>query len=146
MKAVELVKPGDPANSAAKLNEIIAAINDLMKLGVGPGLSIRETAAGKVISALAPKVKSHVQNYDGGTLAELLQNQGAADADTWTRDTDDCPVSLQVITDIQYDNTTHKITFRTRTLEFDRGGNLLSISAESALVDITTAIACTAQL
>lgn len=152
MKPIELIKPGDPANSSAKINELISTINELMKISAGPGLALRQTHAGIQISSLAPKVRPFVQNFDGGTLAEMLQTQATVDEDNWERDYDaaatysDQPVTIQVMTDLQYSNTTHKIQARFRTLEFDRGGNLKSISIEGDLVDITLAIACTAQL
>lgn len=146
MKPIELIKPGDPANSSAKINELISTINELMKISVGPGLALRQTHAGIQISSLAPKVRPFVQNFDGGTLVEMLQTQATLDEDDWDRKRDDQPVTIQVMTDLQYSNTTHKIQARFRTLEFDRGGNLKSISIEGDLVDITLAIACTAQL
>jgi hypothetical protein len=147
MKPLEMVKVGDKINSATRENEVRAAINELMLMTTGPGLLSRDTNLGKVIYApTSSKKKGNIASFDGGTLTELLQTQATADVDEWDRDTDDCPVSVQLMTDLQYDNVTHKIQARYRTLEFDRGGNLISISAEGDLVDVTTAIACTAQL
>lgn len=146
MKTIEPVKQGDQANSAKKMNEIIEALNTLMSIGIGPGLAGRQTHTGLHISAMTQKSKGFIQSFDGGTLSDMDSVQGTRDTDTWDRNDDDCPVAVDIITDIQYSNVTHKIQFRTRTLTFDRGGNLKEISAESDLVDITTAIACTAQL
>lgn len=81
-----------------------------------------------------------IPDYSGGTVKQLGFIQGTQDTDTWDRDSENVPLEVQVVTDAKYDATTHKITVRTRTLSFDRGGNLTGVSAESDLVEITEAV------
>ena len=79
----------------------------------------------------------------GGGLDEITETQGTQDSDSWDRITGESPVALKVITDVKYDTSTHKITYRTRLLTFDRCGKLVSVGAESALVEVTEAVAHT---
>ena len=146
MKTIDRIKPGDKTNSADKQNEIIDTLNALLKMMSGDGLISRQTHSGTIFAIDKPRTLQKRLAWLGGNLKELLATQGAQDTDTWDQEDNQCPVSVQIITDMQYSNLTHKIQARYRTLTFDRGGNLISISAESGLVDITTAIACTAQL
>lgn len=71
------------------------------------------------------------EDYSGGELLELAYVQAQQDTDDWDKSEDDQPVTIRIITDIEYSSTDDELTYRTRTLQFDRGGNLLSISAES---------------
>ena len=41
---------------------------------------------------------------------------------------------IVVLTDVQYDSATFQLAYRGRTLSFDSGGRLVSVSAETALV------------
>lgn len=134
------IQKGDRLNSATKINSIIEAVEELQNAQPGPGLAktrdgvlyLAAKSSGTAVGSKSPS--------SGGTELELDQTQGTQDTDTWTRSSDDCPVVVQVVTDIKYDTSTHKLTFRTRDFTFDRGGNLTAISAESALVEVTTAV------
>ena len=108
---------------------------------VGPGLTMQRVAGGTLISLLENKAIAAVQDCSGGTTKELAHIQAAQDTDTWDRDTDGCPVSVAVITDFEF-TADYKLAYRTRTFTYDKGGNLISISAESDLVVVTTAEEC----
>lgn len=113
----------------------------------GVGLEMRKTSTGNHLSvsrlAMAQITKKgEEEDCSGGTEIELGSSQGTQDSDTWDRDNDGEPVAVSVITDIQYDDTTLQLTYRTRQLHFDKCGKLQSVDAESDLVTITTAEAC----
>jgi hypothetical protein len=73
----------------------------------------------------------------------LAFTQGTADSDTWDTTTDKIAVQLQVVTDHQYDTTSHKLQMKTRTMLFSSLGWLASISAESDWIDIIKSRPCT---
>lgn len=126
------------------VNKLVDELNWLRKFGVGPGLSLQETTAGRVVSLNAiPKAATGAkEDKSGGTPQDLAHVQGTQDTDDWKRDDDKCPLTLTVLTDFKYDTSTHEFTYRTRMLTFDKGGNLTEVSAESAPVVVTTAEAC----
>ena len=111
------------------------------KIMVGPGLAMQRVAGGTLISLLENKAIATLEDCSGGTTKELAHVQATQDIDTYNRDTDGCPVSVAVITDFEF-TADYKLAYRTRTLTFDKGGNLISISAESDLVVVTTAEEC----
>lgn len=128
------------------VNRLIDEVNALKKFSVGPGLALYESTAGRVISLAAqpPQVfGSSKEDNSGGTLKTLAHVQGTQDTDTWSATGDLGPLTLTILTDFKYDTTNHQFTYRTRTLTFDKGGNLRTISAESDPVLVTTAEACT---
>lgn len=102
------------------------------QLVAGPGLECRKLPTGMTLAAISsPEVT--------GTAVELDQTQGTEDTDTYDRETDKVPVQFDVITDIKYDASTHYITYRTRTIT---AVGITSVSAESALVNVTLAVEC----
>lgn len=134
------VQKGQPL-TADTLNKIIDAVNAQGHVNVGAGLAMKKSAGGTLISLLETKAIAAIQDCSGGTTKELAHVQATQDTDTWDRDTDGCPVSVAVITDFEF-TADYKLAYRTRTFTYDRGGNLISISAESDLVAITTAEEC----
>ena len=130
-------KPANTPVRAADYNRLVDAVNDVLNgISLGEGLQGFRLPGQLMISAK----RGRLVTPTGGTESELDQTQGTQDVDTWTRSTDDCPVAVHVLTDIKYDTSTHKVTFRTREFSFDRGGNLSAIGTESALVEVTTAV------
>jgi hypothetical protein len=75
-------------------------------------------------------------------IPHLWHTQAVLDVDTWAKGVSPNGVTLRVITDVQYLPASHKLQFRTRTLKFDSCGKLYEVTAESDLVDITTAEEC----
>ena len=109
----------------------------------GRGVIVENAPGGVMISARTPAAvaRSRREDNSGGTLLVLGFTQGQADTDSWSRAGDDRPVKITVVTDVQYDTTTHKLTLCGRDLTYDRGGNLSSVSGESTvLVEITEAV------
>ncbi len=148
MKRLERVTAGSRI-SASHINAIVDAINELARLSVGPGLTMRQSTGGRTISLQFPRGLGGpgAGDYEpptctGGELAELDAEQGEADTDDWSRVDDACPVAVKIVTDVEYDTLTYKLSYRTRSLTFDRCGQLLEISAESALTEITEAEGC----
>jgi hypothetical protein len=84
-------------------------------------------------------------------VLSLAATQGAADTDTFASGVNPSEpthqpvgVALTVITDIQYDESTFALSYRTRTLTWSvvDGQPHWAISAESALVEIATTEEC----
>jgi len=122
---------------------IIDTINFLLNLTVGPGLQVQRGGNGWSLWVDKEKIGGGgTENCTGGTLQEIVQTQATDDNDDWSRADDDCPVSLEVITDIEYNQTSHILAFRTRLLTFDRCGKLKEIAAEGEPTTITEAEAC----
>lgn len=120
---------------ATDLNVIIEVLNSLQNISVGPGLTLTQTASGIGIGLGQTKPGSAVAPELTGTAKELGATQGTQDTDTYDKDADSVPVKFKFISDIQYDNTTHKLTIRYRTVEC---ASIKTISAESDLVDVVT--------
>jgi len=142
MKELRRPQPGQPRR-AADITQCIDAIEEMRQAPLGPGLA--RTADGTIYATGATR-KSEVKvsaEPTGGTPQAIDQTQGTQDTDTWDRDTEDCPVDVEFVTDIEYDTTDHKIYYRTRTFSFNRAGRIDAISAESARVEVTEAVACT---
>lgn len=131
---------------ADDIQQCVEAIRELQQVVTnlaGPGLGRTTTGTLFVVKRQQAAQGGATEDHSGGTADDLDFTQGTQDTDTWTRDTDDEPVTVKVVTDIEYNTTDHKLKMRTRTLSYDRGGNLTAISAESDLTDITTAVECT---
>ena len=129
--------------TAAEYNKLADAVNYLLGGTVGPGLEKHDHPGGWVISQAESRLTSKLTT----TLQTLAQTQGAEDSDSWDASTNKCAVEWQVITDIQYVSPT--LSFRTRTVtgEILKIGAeyvlvITEISAESALVTITTSGPC----
>jgi len=128
-----------------RVEEIRREVIRLGRITGGPGVRINSTSAGVVVSTVnahGPDMRARAADHSGGDLIALAQTQGIQDTDDWDRDRDDTRVAMQVITDVEYNNVTHNLSFRTRTLMFDRGGHLVSVGPESNLIIITTAVEC----
>lgn len=111
-----------------QLERALAAV----QIMTGPGLECRKLPTGMTLSAISsPEVS--------GTPEALDETQGTQDTDTYDRKTDKVPVEFEVITDIQYDPSSHELSYRTRTIT---AVGLVSVSAESALTLITEAVPC----
>jgi len=143
MSAIRKPRAGERP-SAETISQLVDAVNQFDRLRVAAPLTMRKSAAGVAIgcTGCGGGTGQVTPEKTGGTTKELAHVQATQDTDDWTRATDDCPVEVQLITDIQYSTSTHKLTFRTRTLAFGRGGRLESVSAEGDLVEITTAEEC----
>lgn len=132
-----------------KLNKLYDQVQRVSKISVGPGL-ISSILPGGISIGLSKSVKGESKKAKTGSkdnLKELASTQGTQDTDTWdpVNVSADSSRGFQVLvyTDLKYDETTHKITARLRTLKFDSKGCAFYCSGEGALVDITEAVACT---
>lgn len=112
-----------PTNIAIAQNDILAYLP-------------REDGDGTIVNVHRPH-----RTAMGDGVVTLGSTQGTQDTDTYTW-TGTNGVSLKVITDIQYNTTTHVLAFRTRQVNTDKYGHVISVGAESALVNVTTAAAC----
>lgn len=142
MKELIRPKPTDRV-SAQPIIDCMDAIDELRASRPGPGLG--KASDGTLF--VLPRNREirgggSSEDCDGGTLAALDQTQGTQDEDTWDRATDECPVSVDVITDVEYDTANYKLIFRTRTLTFDKCGKLSAVSAESTTIDIVEFVTC----
>lgn len=134
-------------NRLRKLNRLVEAVKPLGTIVGGPGVNVSRIAGRTAVSVTTTKVLSKKtaatsEDCTGGTETELGSAQGTQDTDAWDRATDGTPVALTVLTDVQYDDTTHQLTYRARTLHFDKCGKLSAVDAEGDLVVITTAEVC----
>lgn len=135
----EPIRTGE-ARLEERIEELRREVIRLGRIIGGPGIKVSSTPGGIAISAATPaEVRAGGKKDVSGTPKVLGQTQGTQDIDTYDRDTDAVPVQFDVITDAQYDEGTHKLTYRTRTIV---AVGILSVSAESALVEITTAVEC----
>jgi hypothetical protein len=145
MKPLRDPEPGQPIR-ASHLKDAYDAIRELQNISVGPGLTKRQTAGGVNFALQYPRGRGgkvgKPESCSRTEPTQLAHVQGTQDTDDWAKDDDACAADLTVITDIQYDSTSHKLQFRTRTLKFDSCGKLYEVTAESDLVDITTAEEC----
>jgi hypothetical protein len=129
-----------------KLNRLVEGLNTWEKLAVGKGLTLQRNAAGVALDMNVEGSKRTVNSGEatdcsGGTLVELTSQQGVEDTDVWVVG-DDCPVSFQVLSDVQYNLVNMQLIYRTRTVTTDRCGKVVEISAESDPIVITTAEEC----
>lgn len=124
------------------LKTMEARIKRLEQMQAGRGITLAKSPGGITISSSdTGKSKTIKSDNLSGDPKVLTHTQGTQDTDTYDRDDDKVPVTFTVITDIKYDMTTHKLTYRERTITTDK---LQSISAESDLIEITEAQACPA--
>jgi len=128
----------------------------------GPGLTVGNSggtgyAVGqilRVISGVGDGGKVAVASLVGSTtevatITLLTAGTGYVTADnapttcgSWIREEDDCPVSVTFALKPKYDLTTHILSYRMRTLYFDRCGKLTIVTTRSAETTITTAEPC----
>ncbi len=121
----------------SKYNELVDVVRWLMQNAIitaGPGLEVRVLPQGRGVG-----LSSISQDEVSGDPKVLASTQGARDTDSYDRETDGCPVQLQVLTDWDYDPSTHQLTFRTRTVT---AVGITAVSAESELVICETAVEC----
>lgn len=81
----------------------------------------------------------------GKTGSETTFTSSGASADTthdWKRATHGTPLSINYVTRVYYDTSTHKLMYMYRTLTFDACGLLVEDSVEGS-VDVETAVTCT---
>ncbi len=136
------VRPGEP-RLEERVEEIRREVLRLGRVTGSPGVRVRSTPGGIAIAATGgqqseARINKAAEEVSGSAKV-LAAIQGTQDTDAYDRSSDNCPVQFQVITDIKYDTSTHKLTFRTRTVT---ATGITAVSAESALVEITTAEAC----
>ncbi|MCL5105664.1 MAG: hypothetical protein M1133_16350 [Armatimonadetes bacterium] len=128
-----------------RIDLVEARLRRLENITGGPGVTVQPTPGGIAISVKQlPGGTARKESNSGGTPQDLAHVQATRDTDDWAKATDRCPVTVEVVTDIEYNKTDHKLTFRTRLFTYDKGGNLVSIGQESdPLTLITTAVAHT---
>lgn len=114
-------------------------IASLKNIQGGPGVQVHRRPGGTMISAVVAAPQPAVKKDVAGEPKALGSMPATADTDTYDRQTDKKPVQFDVVTDMQYDETTHKMSYRTRTIV---AVGLLSVSEESELVEVFTAEEC----
>lgn len=124
---------------AEHINQLIDAYNALSNIAVGPGLEKKQTDTGVSFWLINTQPTTKTTKPLSGDPKQLSHVQGTQDTDTYDRDTDKAPVSFTDITEIKYDETTHQLIFRYRTIVAD---GIKSVSAESDPVIITTTVGC----
>lgn len=133
-------------------NELIDVVNKLIEervAYVSPGLVMRKSQSGTVIGLQG--TVSEVNGDPAEPRKVLAAVQATQDTDLWDISIDGAlrpsgtaqGADVQIITDCQYSATTHKFTYRTRTLKFDTHGLLVYIGAEGSLVEVFEAVDCT---
>ncbi len=143
MKKLPTFNPLQPIK-ADQLNDLVAAIRELQNIDVGPGLSLRRNASGISIALKKPQseAKGGAESCSTDTPKTLTCTPGDLDTDSWDRDVDGTGVVVRYITKFRYDKATHKLQVAYRTETKDSCGRTISISAEPAWVDVTTAELC----
>lgn len=133
-----------PAQLAERMEELRREIMRMNRLTGGKAVAISNTPGGIGIAIKTAELAkfTNVSEPTGGEVLALALTQDTQDTDDYDRGDDDCPVSVKVVTEVQYDSTDHKLYARTRTLTFNRAGKLDSISTESDRVEITEAEGC----
>ena len=132
------------------LNQIVDALNKLSALRGDPFIRVSEVGDGYTVGlnlpVLLPRIPKQCARRVADTEYDTLDSvQGTQDTDTWeypAGSLDELGVKVKVVTDVKYDTTAHTLTYRTRTLQFDKFGHLNAVTAESALVTVLTAAAC----
>jgi len=114
------------------LIDILVDLDRRATLAVGPGLQIRDGSAGQElrvrtesISGAMPAPREKI-----GTPTQLGAVFGTCDTDTWAS-RDGQLAKVQVLTDLWYDSTEHKLLARTRELQITEFGRVVAIGAES---------------
>lgn len=122
--------------SAATIKQIVEALKAQSKIVGGPGIVVTNNAAGVTIS-LVQRPNTGVSKPEvSGEAKPLNTTQGELDTDTYDRAADKVPVKFKVVTDIQYDTTTHKLNMAYREIV---ATGIVSISEEPEWVEITEA-------
>jgi len=116
------IKPGGKQGNARNLNECLSPV---------PGIHLLPCSIGNIVVAFTLKELPDLPSFwfpfkndrtcTGGTVKVLAQTPGELDSDSWDRGVDDCPVEVQMVTDS---------ACRLRTFNYDRCGNLVTVSAE----------------
>jgi hypothetical protein len=129
-----------PSTLVAWLNGLLQMTRAARNVTGGPGVTILKDPGGTGIYVQPSGEGEGATGLEvQGDPVVLAQTQGTEDTDDYDREEDGKPVEFQVLTDVKYDPTTHKLTFRTRTIT---ATGITSVSAESALIEITTAVEC----
>jgi hypothetical protein len=74
-----------------------------------------------------------------GDAKVLAATPGVQDVDEYDRDVDQVPVEFGVVTDIEYDEETYTLSYRTRTVV---AVGIKTVSAESELIEVFVAEEC----
>lgn len=131
--------------SATKLNQLVDAANAAEKT-TGYNMTGSISPAGKHLSPVEGlKSPTNLTKPKDGDRIVLDSTQGTQDTDTWKYNDGDAKgkgVEIKTITDIQYNKTNITLSFRTRTLKFDKKGLLYEATGEGDLVTITQARRC----
>lgn len=134
----------DTAKLTTRIDQLEREVRRLGNVVGGPGVTVQKSPGGLAISVMTPKAEPGLISSEvSGTALELNATQGTLDADTYDRATDNVPVSIQVVTDIRYDPTTHLIEAAYRTIV---ATGIKSVSAEPDWVEITEAVPCPAEV
>lgn len=136
MKSIRRPAPGERLQAQTVI-DLIDNQERLSHVHVGPGMTMRLSSTGMAYGLTRLPEQAPTRPDVKGTPKVLNCVQGTQDTDTYDRSTDKVPVQIQVVTDIQYDATSHKLQMSYRTLTCV---GVTAISAESAWVDITTAV------
>jgi hypothetical protein len=125
------VKVSGAITPAAAHNNLVDSVNWLLQNAVvcgGPGMETRSLPQGRGIGLSAELT----EEGDPSDPIELtFEPTGSAATDTWNRDDDEQAVRIINITGIRYDETTHQLQIKTRTMIYDDKGALHSVSVES---------------
>lgn len=111
-------------------------------LDLGAGITIDPVAVDSIVAIWPIKVTGDATRYyfgssqwlygSDGALTALAATHATRNTDTWSVLTNPRKgVSYNVVTDISYSTTTHRLTYRMRTLTYDKRGRLRGVSAES---------------
>lgn len=114
------------------LIDILVELDRRSTLAVGPGLQLRDGSAGQELRVRADGRTDAMPapREADGTPTALDAVFGTRDTDTWAW-RDGKLAKLQVVTDVWYDSTEHKLLARTRELQITAFGRVIAIGAES---------------
>lgn len=129
------------------LIDILVELDRRSTLAVGPGLQLRSASAGQELRVRAGGATGNAAapRETDGTPTEIDAVFGTRDTDTWEA-RDGKLAKLQVLTDIWYDTTDHKLLARTRELQITAYGRVIAIGAESEPATLIIELAeCEAQ-
>jgi len=82
------------------------------------------------------------ENCSADSPKDLVSTQGTLNTQTWDRETDGCAVQTAELSNFRYDKSTQKLQFARQVKVHDSCGKLVSVSAETVWVDVTTAELC----
>jgi hypothetical protein len=124
--------------SSNQFNALVDAVHEFSRFSVGPGLEMRETAAGRALSL------SSASGDDCDTVSTLPLNSevGMDMSDSWMQSNAHFGVSIKVPALMTYDTSSGSFKVYRRTWTFDACGNLKSIGAINAGEIVFTADAC----